>query len=32
MCRKCFSYTETGNYLFRAPDGSVSGLDPVVPS
>lgn len=28
VCRHCYG-PENGNYLFRAPDGSVSGLDPV---
>lgn len=29
VCRGCYSYDETGSYLFRAPDGSFPGLDPV---
>ena len=28
-CRGCYSYEEAGSYLFRAPDGSFPGLDPV---
>jgi hypothetical protein len=30
VCRGCWSPDEIGNYLFRAPDGSFPGLDPVV--
>lgn len=30
VCRACFGDADTGHYLFRAPDGSFPGLDPVV--
>lgn len=29
VCRGCYGYDETGNYLFREPDGEFRGLDPV---
>lgn len=29
VCRSCFSSAESGNYLFREPDGSFPGLDPI---
>lgn len=30
VCRGCYSYEETGNYLFRTPAGEFPGLDPKV--
>ncbi len=32
VCRACYSYDETGDYLYREADGSFPGLDPVVPA
>ena len=29
VCRACYSYEETGDYLYRAPDGTFPGLDPI---
>lgn len=29
VCRGCYGYDEVGAYLFREPDGSFPGLDPV---
>lgn len=29
VCRKCYSYDETGDYLTVKPDGTVPGLDRV---
>lgn len=30
VCRGCYGFNETGNYLFRAADGTFPGLDPIV--
>lgn len=29
VCRGCYGTADVGNYLFRAPDGTFPGLDPV---
>lgn len=29
VCRGCYGTDDIGNYLFREPDGSFPGLDPV---
>lgn len=29
VCRGCYSYEETGNYLYKEDDGSFPGLDPI---
>lgn len=30
VCRACYSYEETGGYLYMRPDGSFPELDPIV--
>jgi len=32
VCRGCYGSEEVGNYLWRNPDGTYDGLDPVVES
>lgn len=29
VCRSCYSYEESGNYLYRAEDGTFPGLDEI---